>query len=449
MPLTRKPLTMSTPTPQLDDLKRQITQLDELIAQGVLSGEPARQARDKLEQQVLALVLQGTGASAAAPVAAPPNAPPVAPDALVPASVDNPESAEIVMARPSRNLLAALVVFVMVFGVAGYLWRGNLDAMHVAPGESGEAVAAAKGGAGGGDHTTNQAQFEAMVQKLADRLKSEPDNAEGFAMLGRSYTALGKLQEALAAYQQVVKLKPNDAQALADLADGLATANGRNLQGEPAKLIAQALKIDPKNVKALSLAGTIAFNQADYKQAVAVWERAAQVIDPASEFAQQLQGGIAEARQRAGMPSAPAAAAPSLAQLSGASSAPAADSKETAPATAPGASVSGQVKLGAALKGKVSPDDTLFIFARPATGSKMPLAILRKRVADLPVTFVLDDSLAMSPAARISGVPKVVVGARISKSGQAVPQAGDYQVFSAEVPVGAKDLVLEIAEAVK
>jgi cytochrome c-type biogenesis protein CcmH len=119
--------------------------------------------------------------------------------------------------------------------------------------------------------------------------------------------------------------------------------------------------------------------------------------------------------------------------------------KPAAPsAAAAGATITGRVTLGAATQGKVSPDDTVFIFARAPTGSRMPLAILRKKVSELPLDFKLDDSLAMSPAANLSSAPEVVVGARISKSGSAVPQPGDWQALSAPIKPGATGVNLEI-----
>jgi cytochrome c-type biogenesis protein CcmH len=113
-------------------------------------------------------------------------------------------------------------------------------------------------------------------------------------------------------------------------------------------------------------------------------------------------------------------------------------------AAASGPGVSGKVTLAPDLAKKASPEDTVFIFARAAEGPRMPLAILRKKVSDLPLKFTLDDSLAMSPAARLSGMPQVIVGARISKSGNAMPQPGDLQGFTKPVNNTAKDITIVI-----
>lgn len=327
-----------------------------------------------------------------------------APDAAVP---DTP-------ARPSRGLWAGVAAFSIVLTVAGYLALGNPVAWNVAPGDRAAAA-------------PTDVEVEAMLGQLAARLKAEPDNAQGWAMLGRSYLMLGRHAEAVAPLEKLVALQPDNAQAIVDLADAKAMAAGRVLAGEPEKLVARALELDPKNLKALALAGTIAFDRGDFPLAVRHWEGAVAAAGSESELVANLRSGIAEARQRGGMP-APTASAPV--------------------AAAGPAQVSGRVALSAALAGQAAPTDTVFVFARPAEGSRMPLALLRAQVKDLPLEFTLDDSLAMNPAAKLSGVKQVVIGARISRSGQASPQPGDLQGFSAPVAVGAKDVAVEIAEKV-
>lgn len=404
----------------LDKLKAQLAQLDALIAEGVLTGEAAKATRDDLERQVLATVLQAvpaTGAESAGAPAATPEA----------ATLAEPR------VRAPRRLVVGVTVFVLAFSLAGYAWLGNRVGWQVSPGESGEAAAQAAV-----DPVAQQAQIEAMVAKLVEHLKGQPDDAEGWQMLARSYGVQGRYAEAVVAHKRLQALKPQDAQVLADYADALAMANNRTLDGEPEALILRAVKLDPANVKALALAGTVAFNHDDYKAAVAYWERAVQLADPASGYAQQLQGALAEARQRGKLP--PAA---------GSASAPSAQSAAPAGPGAASATVSGRVSLQAGLQGQVGPGDTVFIYARAPTGSRMPLAILKKKVSDLPLDFTLDDSLAMSPAARLSSAPQVVVGARISKSGNATPSPGDFETLSAPVAVGARGLKLEIDTPVR
>jgi cytochrome c-type biogenesis protein CcmH len=317
--------------------------------------------------------------------------------------------------RSPLPMLASLSSFVIVLLAAGYLLVGAPRALD-------PSVRTAASNTG---NEITFEQIEAMTQKLADRLKQQPDDPTGWAMLGRSYAVLGRHADALPAFKQAMTLKPGDPNLLTDYADALAVVNGRNLEGEPSQLIARALEIDPNNLKALSLAGTAAYLRKDFTGALRHWDKLAQLA-PDSDFVRQIQRGIDEARRQAGTP-APAA---------------------QAQAPVAGASVSGTVTLANALAGKASPDDTVFVFARAAEGSRVPLAILRKQVKDLPLRFTLDDSMAMSPAAKLSGSPRVIVGARISKSGGALAQPGDLQGLSAPVAVGSSGLAIEIKEVV-
>jgi cytochrome c-type biogenesis protein CcmH len=332
--------------------------------------------------------------------------------------------------RPSKALLGTLAVFVLVLAGIGYAWYGTPAALR---GEVPQAAGAGQPGQG-----DQMEQIAAMLGKLEDRLKEQPDDAEGWSMLGRSYSVLGRYPEAVQAFKRVVALRANDApvlaQALADQADATAMAAGRRLAGEPEQLIERALQADPKNLKALALAGTIAFDKQDFARAARLWQDAVAAAEPGSELARNLEGGIAEAQARAGQPAASASAP--IASAGAATS----------------ASVSGRVTLAAALQGRAAPQDTLFVFARAAgssAGPRAPLAILRKQVKDLPITFTLDDSLAMNPALRLSSAKQVIVGARISKSGNPIAQPGDLQGLSPPVDVGASGLSIEIAEEVK
>jgi cytochrome c-type biogenesis protein CcmH len=423
------------PSPtSLDTLKAQLAQLDGLIAEGVLTGAVALSAREALERKILQSVL-GTEALPATPTT--PTAPPEAPAAVpTPSTVDSaPRRATV-----PRRMQAGVAAFVLAVGGVGYAWMGNHDGWNVSPGQIDAA------GAQGSSHSTQAAQIEEMVGRLVERLKTHPDDAMGWSMLARSYTAMGRPAEALPAYKKVLDLQPQSAQAMADYADALAVVNQRTLDGEPEQLIMRALELDPANVKALSLAGTVSYNRGEFKLAAERWERAIQVSEPGSDFTQQLQGALDDARRRAGLPPLAAAAPPAAPPAASPVDAMTAAGGAAAPAAQ---TISGRVELGPAAKASAAPDDTVFIFARAPQGSRMPLAILRKRVSDLPLDFKLDDSLAMSPAARLSSSPQVVVGARLSKSGNAAPSPGDWQVLSAPVALGAQGLRLEINEAVR
>jgi cytochrome c-type biogenesis protein CcmH len=287
--------------------------------------------------------------------------------------------------------------------------------------------------------------MSAMMDKLAARLKDNPGDAAGWAMLARSYGVLGRSTEAVAAYAKALDLSKNDSGLMVDYADALAVKNNRVLAGEPMKLINRALKIDPRNVKALAMAGTDAFDRKDYRGATKLWEQVVEFGGADNLFAQQIQGALAEARKLAGLPASAAPASSSAAAVALGAVAPA----SAATPSLPNGSIQGTVTLAAALTREAKPEDTVFIFARAAEGSRMPLAILRKQVKDLPISFNLDDSMAMSPAANLSKAGRVTVGARISKSGNAIPEKGDLAGQSAPVTVGAKGLKIEIKDIVK
>ena len=282
-------------------------------------------------------------------------------------------------------------------------------------------------------HGVTEAQVLEMVAKLDARMRANPEDPAGWKMLARSYGALGRFKEAAEAYANAAARSKDDAQLFADYADTLAMAQGQRLEGEPEKLIARALAIDPNNVKALALAGTVEFNRKDYAKAIQYWERILPVVPPDSETAQAVRASIVEAR-------AFAKGAPAVASS--------ADSAAGPPAPA-GSRVSGKVTLAPSLAAKVEPTDTVFIFARAAQGPRMPLAILRRPAGDLPIEFALDDSMAMTPQMKLSSFPEVVIGARVSKSANATPQPGDLEGASPPIKVGASGVIVVIDSEVR
>ena len=300
------------------------------------------------------------------------------------------------------------------------------------------------------------AQLEQMVAALRQRLAKEPDNADGWLTLARSLYQMKRFDEAAAAFEKLVALVPDDASVLADYADAAAMAAGRKFDGKPRELVARALELDPTQWKALAMAGTDAFEQQDYKRAVAHWEKLRTQVPADSPIARSISGSIAEARQRGGMPpeSAPVAqAAPGAMprddvhkSVKGPTRAAAEAAAKGAPAAAPGggATVSGTVTLSPALKARVAPTDRVFIFARPASGSRMPLALTAVQVKDLPAQFTLDDSMGMSPDFKLSSQSEVIVGARVSRTGQPMPSSGDLEGLSIPVKLGAKDAAVTI-----
>ena len=351
--------------------KDQLRELDADLAAGKLAPADHARSRAELEARLLADV------AAAGPAAQTP------------------------AARPGgRRFALALGAAVPLLALALYLAVGNPAALG--PRED--------------PHAFDAQQLTALVERLAAKMRDNPDDAEGWRLLGRSYAALGRFPEALDAYAKAAARKPRDADLLADMADVLATTRKERLQGEPEKLVLRALEIDPQNLKALALAGTAAFDRKDFDAAARYWQRMLPLVDPGSDDARQIQASIAEART-----------------LGGAAS----------------SALKGQVRLSPKLAGKAAPDDVVFIFARAVEGPPMPLAVKRVRVRDLPVEFALDDSMAMAPGMNLSAHARVVVGARVSKSGQPTPQAGDLQGFSAPVANDARGVSVTIDSVVR
>jgi cytochrome c-type biogenesis protein CcmH len=473
----------------IDTLKNQLAQLKQLHESGALPAAEYESSKAALERRVLDQVLAD---SDAAPVAPPAGSPPSGPgagaavqlaavagtQAGVPVgaksaakgnakgnaknSVNGSVVPTSVAAKLPRGLLAGVASFVVVVALGGYAWTGSpsLAGLGAPP----PVPAAATGHAGGdGPQGVSMEQVSEMATRLATRLKDQPQDPQGWAMLGRTYAVLGRNDEAVKAYESAIQQHGDDAVLIADYADALAVKNNRTLAGEPMKWVRRALELDPKNVKALALAGTDAFDRKDFAGAVRYWEELLKVAPAEGNFIQQVQASVAEARQLGGLPSvntAPAGApkggaapgavgANTVAAAGPANAAVPANSQAAAPGAAANATVSGTVSLSPSLAAQAGPDDVVFIFARAAEGSRMPLAVLRKRVRDLPASFTLDDSLAMSPAAKLSGAPRVIVGARVSKSGNATPSPGDLTGQVGPVSLGSGALVVEIREQVK
>lgn len=279
-------------------------------------------------------------------------------------------------------------------------------------------------------------QIRESADRLSAHMRENPSDGEGWAMLARSYNVLGRYQEAAAAYEKAVSLLPRDAQLMADQADALAMSQGQKMEGKPLEIVRQALKIDPANLKALALAGTAAFDRKEYGEAVKYWDKVVQLAPADSEFARSIVGNLEEARALA-EGRTPVAALPQIMP----------EKVENAPARAT-AAITGSISLKRELAARVKPDDTVFIFARAEKGPRMPLAILQRKVSELPISFSLDDSSAMSPDMKLSSAAAVNVVARISRSGNATAQSGDLEGMAGPIKPGSQGIQISISNVV-
>jgi cytochrome c-type biogenesis protein CcmH len=255
-----------------------------------------------------------------------------------------------------------------------------------------------------------------MAAQLAERMRSDPDNLQGWVMLVKTYNVLRRPDDAVKAYENVVRLGGgNDPNVLADYADTLVMANGGVFTDESGELLLRALELQPDHVKALWLAGHWKNERREYAEAISYWQQAAAGMPADSKDAAVIDQQIRQAQARLGPDQATPAAETQTASVAAPEQ------------SATGKSITVQVTLDPQINTTAAPEDTVFIFARATQGSRMPLAIVRKQVKDLPVTVTLDDSLAMSPQMVLSKFAQVTVGARISKSGNAMPASGDLQ----------------------
>jgi cytochrome c-type biogenesis protein CcmH len=329
---------------------------------------------------------------------------------------DSQAADETATVRTPRKTMIGVAIAVPIVAGAMYLMLGNPAAMSGGPG----------GLPPGHEQMATQADLDKMIAGLAAKLEAEPTNYKGWTMLARAYKAVGRPVEAQRAFEKAGSFIDDDAQALASYADVVATNNGGSLAGKPTELIRKALKVDPANPMALWLAGTADFEAKNYKQAADTWEKLVAMLPPGSDDSRMLEGAINDARTKGGLP--PRAS--------------------TAVAAASGGVVKGVVELDPAIKDKASPQDIVMVIARKP-GMRMPLAVLRQSASSMPMPFTLDDSLSMDPNSKLSSSPEVEIEARISKTGLAMPNAGDLLSAPQTVKLGANNVTLRVAKVIQ
>ncbi len=321
--------------------------------------------------------------------------------------LEAPATPEAVRA-PWVGVLVALLVPVVALGL--YLKLGNPALIS---GQAPATTAAANPHAG-----DKLPPVEEMVAKLEAHLKDNPDDAQGWYLLGRSYMTMRQYDKAADAMRRVLELEGESAKVLMQLADALAMQKDGRIQGEAARLIKRALALDPDLPEARWMAGIAAEQAGQFEAAIRHWQHALKLLDDA-ESRQILTQAISRAANKLGKDPAQF-----LAQASAPAARPAAQ-KGGNKGGAATARITVQVRLADEVAAQAAPDDTVFVFAKAASGPPMPLAAAKLKVRDLPATVTLDDSQAMLPNLKLSQFDTVVVSARVSKSGSPAAQAGD------------------------
>ncbi len=322
--------------------------------------------------------------------------------------------------QQGNRWLLVVAAGVVAFAIGVYAWKtGVLTPPDEVPPVAAAAPAAmppqpAGANGAGGD-------LSAMALRLAEKLAKDPTNGDGWALLGQTYVELRRYKEADQAFTKAAALGQIDARLLAEWADAHVVANNQQWDKTARDLVARALAADGKNLKALALSGSEAFDRGDYQQAITRWQKLRKAAPPDSMDAKLADANIAEAR----------------AAISG---------KKSPNATgAPNAvAIAGTVVLDPSLKGMVAPTDTLFVIARAPDGSGAPLAVRQYNAGELPLIFSLSDDDAMVPDRTLSRYGEAQLTARISRSGNAMPQPGDISSQPVRARTGAADVRLEL-----
>lgn len=375
--------------------REQLAELEREYAQGTLSAQSYQQTRDELTRRLLEDVQT-------------PRVPGVAAAVMAPSRWVRTTLASFVVVIPVATLLA--------YGVLGQ--PAGLDPAALAQSEPHEAV--------------DPKKMAEMVEKLERRLLEDPNQLQGWVMLGRVRRAMGQFEAAGQAYAKALALSSDDDVAI-ERAEVLAQAKQGSFEGEPWKIIEAVLRANPDQLSALLLAGSAAYSEGRYEHALKHWQRARTLMAADAPDLPPLEEALAQVRGKLGLAASAAPASPQVSQAPATTASPSASASR----------ITGVVQLAASVKAKVAPTDTVFIYATPADGTRMPLAIVRTTVAALPYAFTLDDSSAMTQA-NLSSVAQVTLRARISKTGEARAQPGDLGVVLTPVKTGAQGVQLTI-----
>ncbi len=306
------------------------------------------------------------------------------------------------------GIALGIAIPLLAFGI--YFLIGNPWAIN-------EAVPAVASGQHG--------DFSAMLDKVRQKTEENPNDGEAWLMLAKTHSVMEQWPDAGKAYARAVQLQPKNATALAGYAESLAILNGRVLQGQPAELIRQALAINPKEPKALELAGIGAFQENNFAQAAYYWKQLLNQLPPDSPYAMDIAMALKEAKEKA-----EAAFGKPLDKVLG--------SDKVVIQT-----INGKVEISPKLKDKIPANATIFLFAKPLEGG-MPVAAIRSDASKLPLQFELNDSMAMNPEMRLTSFKEVTLTARVSLTGEAMAKSGDLEGTLTPVKVGAKGIKLVI-----
>jgi len=352
----------------IDIAREQLAELKSNQASGRLTQEEFEQQRNELE----ATVLEDTLAE------------------------ETTTSTQTTTRHGPQQIIAVLLIALLLPAAAGFLYLilgtpQAIDGVFVAQQQQ----------------PASSEKIQAMVTKLAAKMAKNPDDSKGWLMLARTYMVLKQYPAAVKALQHVRDLEGDKPEVLVSYADAVAMSRGGDLSGDVTEMLVKVLQQDPSNIEGLWLSGLAARQRGDLPAALKFWRLTIPLVKSDAQALSHLQGLIRQTQEDADKAQSAAGTTPTA-------------------VTTSNARLVVNVSLSPELQDKTSPDNIVFIYARALQGSTaLPLAIARKKVSDLPLSIILDDTMAMLPSAKLSKYPKVRLTARITLSGKAKPSSGD------------------------
>ncbi|MBT2990535.1 MAG: c-type cytochrome biogenesis protein CcmI [Candidatus Thiodiazotropha sp. (ex Ctena orbiculata)] len=410
LPLMRKQVTDNITSDELNlaVFKQQLAELDNDLEIGILDQARYDAARRDLEKELLTDISEK------------------------PQHPDSKASGQVMALTALALPVAALVIY-QLLGSPEIIQRlaGQPATM---PAASGQAESQAR-------NMQNMPPMDELVKRLAEKMEQQPDNQEGWIMLGRSYMALNDRSAAINAFERAIEISDENISLLLAYAETIASGSGNDFTGRAAPMVEKAFELEPNDPNVLWIAGILAYQRTEYQDAVNRWSTLRGMLKPQSAELESVNSALDDARAQLGLPPEEPEL-PSIAQAK----APAPVAEKVVENQ--GKSLRVEISLSPDMEKKAKPDDLLFIYAKAMSGPPMPLAAVRKKVSDLPLAINLDDSMAMMPQMRLSQHAKVSVGARISLSGSPTAQSGDLEGETSAVSPGQAEIVNVVIDSV-
>ncbi len=287
--------------------------------------------------------------------------------------------------------------------------------------------------------------MSSAIASLKQKLEANPKDVDGWLLLGRAYESVGRNTDAANALKEAYRLAPQRPEIEIAYAESMAlTSPNRLISGEPLKMLRHAMQSDPNNQDGLWLIGMSDYQNGHYADAISSWEKIKAQLPTNSDVLESVTKMIADAKVRLSgkLPASEAGTIDTAASTDASTPAPKAASSQ-------GPKLMVEVSLADNYRDRVAPGDTLFVYAKAVSGPPMPIAIQKLQASALPAKIELTDGMGMMPSMNLSQFDQVIVTARISKSGNAIPQSGDLQAVSAPIAVSTQaPLKLAIHQAI-